>query len=103
MNNSLKFSRINELPVVKIKSSIVSYNSKRFAKIMLSDNGIGFDQEYAERIFTTFTRLNSRDKYEGTGLGLALCKKIVQRHSGYISAVGEINQGAEFTVLLPLD
>jgi signal transduction histidine kinase len=74
-----------------------------FGKIVLTDNGIGFAQEHAGRIFTTFTRLNSKDKYEGTGLGLALCKKIVQRHGGFILAKGEKNVGAEFTVLLPIN
>jgi light-regulated signal transduction histidine kinase (bacteriophytochrome) len=67
----------------------------------IKDNGIGFDQENSEKIFNTFTRLHSKDKYEGTGLGLALCKKIVQRHHGIISANGCKNVGAEFIILLP--
>jgi PAS domain S-box-containing protein len=103
INNSIKFSRADVLPVIKIKSIIIELENNQFAKIIVSDNGIGFEQENAEKIFTTFTRLNSKDKYEGTGLGLALCKKIVQRHGGFISARGEKSNGAEFTILLPLN
>jgi light-regulated signal transduction histidine kinase (bacteriophytochrome) len=102
INNSIKFSKENEPVKIKITSSMTSLEENQFAKIVLSDNGIGFEQEQAERIFTTFTRLNSKDKYEGTGLGLALCKKIVQRHSGFISARGDKGNGAEFTILLPI-
>jgi signal transduction histidine kinase len=71
-------------------------------EITLTDNGIGFEQEHAARIFDTFARLHARDKYEGTGLGLALCKKIVERHHGAIRASGEKNKGAVFTLQLPL-
>lgn len=102
INNSIKFSKQDEPPQITISSSIVSLEENRFARIVVSDNGIGFEQEQAEKIFTTFTRLNSKDKYEGTGLGLALCKKIVQRHSGFISARSERGKGAEFTILLPI-
>ncbi len=102
VNNSLKFSKKDEPPVIKLKSFTETIEGNPFVKIVLSDNGIGFGEEDAERIFTTFTRLNSKDKYEGTGLGLALCKKIVHRHGGLISAKGTKNVGAEFTVLLPI-
>jgi PAS domain S-box-containing protein len=102
INNSIKFSKENEPVKISITSSTTNLEANRFAKIVVSDNGIGFEQEQAERIFTTFTRLNSKDKYEGTGLGLALCKKIVQRHSGFITARGERGKGAEFTILLPI-
>jgi len=78
-------------------------SGKFYYKIVLNDNGIGFDNEDAERIFTTFTRLNSKDKFDGTGLGLALCKKIVHRHGGYIYASGQRNIGAQFTILLPIN
>ena len=77
-------------------------NDSTYVELRVKDTGIGFDQEQSEKIFNTFTRLHSKDKYEGTGLGLALCKKIVQRHHGTISATGTKNQGAEFTILLPL-
>ncbi len=73
-----------------------------YVQIDLKDNGIGFNQAYAERMFDVFSRLNAKDKYEGTGLGLALCKKIVQRHDGTIEASGLSNKGAVFTINLPL-
>jgi hypothetical protein len=70
-------------------------------KLVLQDNGIGFDNKDAEKIFTSFTRLHAKDKYEGTGLGLSLCKKIVERHNGCIVAEGKEGEGARFTILLP--
>jgi light-regulated signal transduction histidine kinase (bacteriophytochrome) len=71
-------------------------------EITIKDNGIGLDGAYAEKIFNAFERLHSRDEYEGNGLGLSLCRKIVKRHHGTITAKGEINNGSEFTVTLPL-
>jgi signal transduction histidine kinase len=71
------------------------------AVISIEDNGIGFDQVHAKNIFETFTRLHSKDQYEGTGLGLALCKKIVERHRGTIEAAGTEGKGALFTITLP--
>ncbi|RYY82593.1 MAG: PAS domain-containing sensor histidine kinase, partial [Chitinophagaceae bacterium] len=68
--------------------------------ITVRDNGIGFDQEHASSIFKTFTRLHSKDAYEGTGLGLALCHKIVQRHGGAIEAQSKPGAGSVFTVFL---
>jgi PAS domain S-box-containing protein len=73
-----------------------------FVRIVVSDNGIGFDQEHAATIFQTFTRLNSKDSFEGTGLGLALCKKIVERHGGSISATGVPGGGARIALSLPI-
>lgn len=108
VNNSLKFSRPGEPPMVQIHSARVQgsgdsrlQQDKEYLKITLTDNGIGFDGHEAELIFQTFSRLNAKDKFEGTGLGLALCRKIVERHGGIIYADGERGTGAEFTVLLP--
>ena len=67
----------------------------------MSDNGIGFDDSEAEVIFQSFTRLHPKDKYEGTGLGLSLCRKIAERHGGTITASGSAGKGAVFTVVLP--
>ncbi|RZJ65177.1 MAG: PAS domain-containing sensor histidine kinase [Flavobacterium sp.] len=102
INNSIKFSRTGTQPIIDISSEIVSKDSGDFAQITLKDNGIGFDPEQAERIFEAFTRLNSKDKYEGTGLGLSLCKKIVERHGGTIAAKGNAGQGAVFVIGLPM-
>lgn len=100
INNSLKFSE--KQPIINISSSIVNLDGTAYAKIIVDDNGIGFDEGFSEKIFEAFTRLNSKDKYEGTGLGLALCKKIVERHHGTISATSKENDGALFTIHLPL-
>jgi hypothetical protein len=74
----------------------------RYGRIYIEDNGIGFDQKYAEQIFDMFRRLHSNVEYEGTGIGLALCKKIVEMHRGFISALGKPGEGAVFIVSLPL-
>jgi PAS domain S-box-containing protein len=73
----------------------------QYIKINISDNGIGFEQEFAERIFTIFQRLNGKSEYAGSGVGLAICKKIVDNHHGFICANSEIGKGAVFTILLP--
>ena len=102
VNNALKFSQEGKEQVIFINSVIVRRQERDFAKITVSDRGIGFEQGHAEEIFETFTRLHPKDKYEGTGLGLTLCKKIAERHGGTITAEGAKNEGATFTVLLPL-
>jgi PAS domain S-box-containing protein len=102
--NALKFSAANRTPVVQVVAETISAgeNGSRRARITVADNGIGFEPEYAENIFKTFTRLHSKDKYEGTGLGLSLCKKIVERHGGVIWADGKVDVGARFTMELPV-
>ncbi len=112
ISNSLKFSKGQ--PVIKISSSKVTgkemlrfYPSvdifQPYIKLVFSDNGIGFDQRYADKIFTIFQRLHSRDEYAGTGIGLALCKRIVDNHHGYIEAKGELDKGSTFTIYLPFE
>lgn len=78
-------------------------SSAPFLELIFKDNGIGFEQEYAEQIFDIFQRLNSNHQYSGTGIGLALCKKIVENHKGYITAESEPNKGSTFKVYLPLE
>ena len=102
VNNSLKFAKTGEAPLIFIISEIVYNQNRAFAQIVIRDNGIGFEQNQSKKIFNTFARLNSKDKYEGTGLGLALCKKIVQRHHGTIEASGQVDKEATFTITLPL-
>jgi len=102
VNNSIKFSREGEPPLIQIRSEVISFGGYPFVQIQLSDNGIGFDNAQAEAIFQNFTRLHPKDRYEGTGLGLALCRKIVERHGGRIWAKGRPGQGASFTIMLPV-
>lgn len=99
LNNSLKFSRPGVKPLIKIFARPLE--KTKMIEIVVGDNGIGFDAMFAEEIFKTFTRLNTKDQFEGTGLGLALCKKIVERHGGTISASSQEGSGAEFTVTIP--
>jgi signal transduction histidine kinase len=76
-------------------------NDVQLFKIEFSDQGIGFEQSFAQRIFESFARLHPKDRFEGTGLGLSLCKKIVERHGGTIEAIGRPGDGAKFLIYLP--
>lgn len=98
INNSLKFAKKGSTPVIKITSEI----SPPFIKIVVKDNGIGFEEEYAEKIFNLFLRLNDRKMYHGNGIGLSLCKKIVESYKGEITAKSELNKGASFLIKLPI-
>lgn len=102
INNSLKFAQKDIPPVIHISSRLYTVHDSQQLEIILSDNGIGFSQQHAVKIFNTFTRLNAKDQYEGTGLGLALCKKIIERHNGTIVANGEEGKGSSFTIDIPL-
>ncbi|MBZ4033401.1 PAS domain S-box protein [Flavobacterium sp. 17A] len=103
INNSIKFAKEGTPPVITISSEITNGLNKDFAVITLEDNGIGFASNQTNQIFETFTRLNPKDRYEGTGLGLSLCKKIAERHGGSITASGTPDQGAIFKIKLPLE
>ncbi len=111
IGNSLKYSNPNEPVRIVITTKIVSGDSvpdhlatsaKKFYKIAIADNGIGFKQDYAENIFTLFHRLHDQSEYSGTGIGLAICKKIVENHKGYIVAESESGKGATFYIYLPV-
>ncbi len=111
ISNALKFVRPNVKAVIAIEASEVDikemsllgfpFKNNKYYKVTVTDNGIGFDNEYAEKIFLIFQRLHGRSEFEGTGLGLAICKKIVDNHQGFITAKGELDKGAVFTVYLP--
>ena len=112
IGNSLKYSKVNSIPKIKIScknviaadEELIPKNSKeKFYKISFTDNGIGFEQEYAEKIFVLFNRLHNKNDYVGTGIGLAICKKIVENHKGFIFAEGKPNVGSSFTIYLPED
>ena len=113
ITNALKFIKPNVKPIISIEAyetdfeevslMCVPFKHNKYYKIVVSDNGIGFDAEYAEKIFLIFQRLHGRSEFEGTGLGLAICKKIVDNHHGYIIAKSELNKGATFTVYLPIE
>lgn len=101
IENALKFTRHGTTPEIRIEYRETEEGGKKHADICVADNGIGFDEQYAHRIFEPFKRLHTKDKYEGAGLGLALCKKIAERHNGTIFATGECDRGATFHVILP--
>ena len=100
IGNGLKYHRPDVPPIVKI--SVQPSPSDDMCKIVVEDNGIGFDDKYVDRIFTIFQRLHSRSEYEGTGVGLAVVRKIVERHGGTITATSTPDVGSSFVVLLPL-
>ncbi len=110
LGNSIKYAKQNLAPVIKINYKLVSLEElgdlkfpepKNFHKITFKDNGIGFAPEYSQRIFELFSRLHNKDEIAGTGIGLAICKKIVDNHKGFISGEGNLGEGAVFTVYLP--
>jgi PAS domain S-box-containing protein len=101
INNSLKFSQDGKPSLIKITSRPITRDGLPYVQIAIRDNGIGFESEQAEQIFGTFVRLHSKDKYEGSGLGLALCKRIVERYGGTITADGKPGDGATFKFTLP--
>ena len=111
IGNSLKYSKENSTPIIKITCSkivanddeFLPNNNMKYHKIIVEDNGIGFDQEYVKKIFILFSRLHNKNEYAGTGIGLAICKKIVENHHGFIFAKGVLNQGATFFIYLPIE
>ncbi|MCS3802178.1 chemotaxis protein CheB [Niastella sp. OAS944] len=111
IGNALKFSRKDVPPVITISAWRVNERSTtalpdakgRWCHIEVKDNGIGFDEQFKTRIFDLFQRLNSKDKFEGTGIGLAIVKKIVEKHNGLIAANSQEGNGAVFSIILPLE
>ncbi|AWI26101.1 hybrid sensor histidine kinase/response regulator [Flavobacterium pallidum] len=109
IGNSLKFSKPDVPPVITITSECVTEKectsrmneNGNFYRISVKDNGIGFDENYVGKIFTIFQRLHHRDAYEGTGIGLAIAKKIIEKHNGLITARSTEGSGAEFIIILP--
>ncbi len=118
VGNSLKFSKPGEPVLINIKSEIVKGGKLKIKKTLLtarglstkidyyhlvySDNGIGFDSHLKDRIFEVFQRLHSKEAYPGTGMGLAICKRVVENHNGIITATGKLNKGARFDIYIPV-
>ena len=100
IENAVKYHDKNRALRVHVGGQIV--RQKHFLEIQVRDNGIGFGPEFAERIFLPFQRLHGKSQYEGSGMGLAICKKIVEQHGGTITAQGHPEQGSVFVVTLPM-
>jgi len=112
ISNALKFSKPGENPNIKIKSSIVKGSElkskdlspdQKYCHVSISDNGIGFDEKFNEKIFEVFQKLHSKDEYPGTGIGLATVKKIVGHHNGFIFVESALNKGTTFDIYLPAE
>lgn len=116
INNALKFAIYNKPPHIILNATKQMghqlqseckdlpaglFPDKEYCHISVTDNGIGFEPQYKEQIFGVFKRLHSKEAYEGTGIGLAIVKKIVENHNGFITATGELNKGARFDIYLP--
>ena len=110
ISNSLKYSKEDIAPKISITSNKITdkekqnykiANKKDYYKIVISDNGIGFKQEYADKVFLLFKRLETNPKYSGTGLGLAICSRIVENHNGFMKVKSKPNAGAKFYIFIP--
>ncbi|MEO9219076.1 MAG: ATP-binding protein [Bacteroidia bacterium] len=110
IGNALKFSRPDVPPHITITGALINGGTlangtllpeKRYYHLTITDNGIGFDPKYSEKIFEVFQRLHSKTQYPGTGIGLATVQKIVANHNGLITVTSELNKGARFDVYLP--
>jgi light-regulated signal transduction histidine kinase (bacteriophytochrome) len=108
IQNALKFRKPDVAPIVKVHCRYVGHGDdsvsfgEEICQLMVEDNGIGFDAEHTERIFGVFQRLHSREQYEGTGIGLAICRRIAERHGGSVTARSAPGEGATFVVTLPI-
>jgi light-regulated signal transduction histidine kinase (bacteriophytochrome) len=103
IGNALKFHQPGNLPRVRVLADTnAAAPTPGFVRLVVEDNGIGFEEKYLDRIFTVFQRLHSRAEYPGTGVGLAICRKIVERHGGEITARSALGQGTSFVITLPV-
>jgi light-regulated signal transduction histidine kinase (bacteriophytochrome) len=112
VSNSLKFSKEGEAPLIQVSARLVKGSEsgfnineddqdKQFQLIEVKDNGIGFEQEYANKIFQLFERLHGKGEYPGNGMGLSIVQKVVENHHGYIRAESQLHEGTTFQILLP--
>ena len=114
LSNALKFRQPNVSPTIRIEAKVLSVRDlpmsvkparavRMYHRIRVSDNGIGFDEKYLDRIFQVFQRLHGKNEYAGTGIGLAICEKVVTNHGGAITATSKPGAGATFDVYLPAE
>jgi len=111
-DNSLKFARQNIQPVIKIRTFVIPGSAipgvskkqlkDKFCKVEFSDNGIGFNTDYTEKIFQLFQRLHHQHEYPGTGIGLAICQKVIANHHGYLEVKSQVGEGTTFYIYLPI-
>src|SRR6478752_6248408 len=110
ISNAIKFSKKDNPPQIKIWSDFTKERSVEarpdlngsYCRIYLSDKGIGFNEQYLDKIFTMFQRLHGRSEYEGTGIGLSIVKKIIEKHNGFVTAKSKEGEGTTFIIVLPL-
>ena len=108
ISNALKFIRPDTQPLLRIEAQPVDGGNyaeltpgRRYVEITVADNGIGFDEKYLDHIFKVFQRLHGKTAFEGTGIGLAICRRVVVYHHGYLTARSQPGQGTTFVVVLP--
>jgi signal transduction histidine kinase len=111
-SNAIKFHQKDTAPHICVTTQLVAFadlppsvkptrRAKHYHRIDVTDNGIGFEEKYLDRIFQVFQRLHSKDKFDGTGIGLAICEQVAANHGGAITAASQPGQGATFSVYLP--
>ncbi|OJH39553.1 sensor histidine kinase [Cystobacter ferrugineus] len=100
MANALKFHREGAPPVISVRATLDPRHQR--CELVVRDNGVGFEEKHTHRIFNVFQRLHGRSQYEGSGIGLAICRKIAERHGGTITARSTPGEGSTFHVSLPL-
>jgi len=114
ISNAIKFHKPGEKPAVEISAKVakrseiedefgIAITAPEYIRVTIRDNGIGFDEKYKDKIFNIFQRLHGRNEYEGTGIGLSICRKIVTNHKGFITANSEENVGSEFIIIFPIE
>jgi PAS domain S-box-containing protein len=102
ISNALKYSKADEVPLIQITASSTREGEQQYHFITVADNGIGFEQTYADKIFQMFSRLHGKQEYSGTGVGLSIVKKVAENHGGYIKAESVVGQGSSFMLYLPV-
>jgi PAS domain S-box-containing protein len=103
ISNALKFAHPDRTPIVDVTCNVTNIEGQNHCEIRIADNGVGFDQKYADKIFSIFQRLQGKHEYEGTGIGLAICRKIADRHKGTIRAESQAGIGTTFIIQLPIE